>query len=84
MEAVTSSENRTDLIVYYHEEFFILETKIWYGPKRHKEGEEQLLGYMNEYHQDIGYLITFNFNKTKKSGIEEVKMGGKVLVEAVV
>lgn len=58
--------------------------KIWYGQKRHKEGEKQLLGYMNEYHQDIGYLITFNFNKEKKSGIEEIEIDGKVLVEATV
>lgn len=84
MEAVTTSENRTDLIVYYHEEFFILETKIWRGPKRHREGEEQLLGYLADYHQDIGYMITFNFNKTKESGLREVHMNGKTLIEAMV
>lgn len=84
MEAVTTSENRTDLIVYYHEEFFILEMKLWRGPQRHKEGEKQLLGYMADYHQNTGYLLTFNFNKTKKSGLKEVKFDDNTLIEAMI
>lgn len=84
LEAVTTSENRTDLIVYYHEEFFIIETKIWRGPKRHREGEDQLLGYMDDHHQDTGYLITFNFNKTKEPGMKEVHFGKKTLFEAMI
>lgn len=84
MEAVTTSENRTDLIVYYHEEFFILETKIWHSPKKHQDGEKQLLGYMDDYHQNTGYLITFNFNQTKASGIQEVHFGEKTLIEAMI
>ncbi len=84
MEAVTTSENRTDLIIYYHEEFFILETKIWHGPKKHRDGEKQLLGYMDDYHQDTGYLITFNFNKAKEAGIQEVHFGEKTLIEAMI
>lgn len=84
MEAVTTSETRTDLIIYYHEEFFILETKIWHGPKKHRDGEKQLLGYMDDYHQDTGYLITFNFNKTNEAGIQEVHFGEKTLIEAMI
>lgn len=84
MEAVTSSDTRTDLIVYYHKEIFVLELKIWHGPRRHKEGEEQLLRYMADYHQNVGYLITFNFNKTKESGVKEIRMGEKLLIEAMI
>ncbi len=84
LEAVTTNENRTDLIVYYQRDFFIIEMKVWRGPKKHQEGEKQLLGYMEEYHQETGYLITFNFNKTKSPGIEVVKIGQKSLIEAVI
>lgn len=84
LEAVTSSETRTDLIVYYHEEFFIIETKVWRGEKAHLKGEQQLLGYMENYKQDKGYLLTFNFNKIKQQGIREVEINGKVLIEAMV
>ncbi len=84
MEAVTSSNTRTDLIVYYNEDFFIIEMKIWKGNKMHKEAEQQLLGYMKDYHINEGYLVTFNFNKTKKSGIKEVKIANKILIETFI
>ena len=84
LEAVTTSENRMDLIVYYQKEFFIIEMKIWRGAKKHKDGEKQLLGYMDEYHQETGYLITFNFNKTKSPGIKEIRIDKKTLIEAVI
>lgn len=48
LEAVTTSENRTDLIVYYQKEFFFIEMKIWRGAKKHKDGEKQLL---SNHHQ---------------------------------
>lgn len=84
LEAVTSNNTRTDVIVYYNRDLFIIETKIWHGAKANKEAEEQLLGYMESYHQDTGYLLTFNFNKTKKQELREVKIEGKTLIEAIV
>lgn len=84
MEAVTRSLNRTDLIVYYHGEIFVIEMKIWRGPQYHESGEKQLLGYMEDYHQNTGYMITFNFNKKKEVGVREMRIEGKVLIEAVV
>lgn len=72
------------MIVYYHEELYIIETKIWHGQKANEEAEEQLLSYMKSYRQDKGYLLTFNFNKTKTQGIREIAVGKKTLIEAVV
>lgn len=31
-----------------------------------------------------GYMISFNFNKSKQTGVKEIILGGKTLVEAVV
>lgn len=84
MEAVTANDTRTDLIVYYHEEFFIIEMKVWHGEKAHHKSEQQLLGYMANYHQNTGYLLTFNFNKSKEQGIKEVKIDGNTLIEVTV
>lgn len=84
LEAVTGNNTRTDVIVYYHEELYIIETKIWHGQKANEEAEEQLLSYMKSYRQDKGYLLTFNFNKTKTQGIREIAVGKKTLIEAVV
>jgi len=84
MEALTRSLTRTDLMVYYRGEIFLIEMKIWRGLKYHESGERQLLGYMDDYGVDTGYLITFNFNKNKAVGINEVQISGRTLIEAVV
>ena len=84
VEAETRNRERTDLIVDYEGEQFIIETKIWYGQARHAQGEIQLLDYLEHYHLSKGYMLTFNFNKEKEMGVKEVVLRDKVLVEAVV
>lgn len=84
VEAETRNREQTDLIVDYHGERFIIEIKLWYGTARHAQGEAQLVEYLRHYHMKKGYLVTFNFNKSKKTGVREVKLGDMVLVEAVV
>ena len=40
--------------------------------------------YLDDYHIKKGFMISFNFNKRKQSGVREIIVGDKVLVEAVV
>ena len=40
--------------------------------------------YLDYYHLDTGYMLSFNFNKRKQIGIQEIFLGNKMLVEAVV
>ena len=63
---------------------YIIEMKIWHGEEYHRRGEEQLAGYLEDYHQKQGYLISFNFNKNKKPGIREVCIKDKIIIEAVI
>lgn len=84
VEAETRNRERTDLIVDYHGERFIVEVKLWYGQARHEQGEAQLAEYLEVYHMKKGYLLVFNFNKTKEAGVREVEYGEMILVEAVV
>lgn len=84
IEAQTRSMKRTDIIVDYHGEQFVIELKIWNGPKYHADGEQQAAEYLDFYHLKTGYLLTFSFNKKKEIGVKEVKYGDKTLVEAVV
>ena len=58
--------------------------KIWHGQEYHQRGEEQLIGYLNDYHVRKGYLLSFNFNKKKMVGVHEVVLGDKEIIEAVV
>ncbi len=75
---------RTDIIVDYCGEQYIIEMKIWHGEEYNKRGEQQLLGYLDDYHADRGYLLSFNFNRNKKIGVQDIFIDGKVITEAVV
>jgi hypothetical protein len=84
IESRTRNMKRTDIIVDYLGEQFVIELKIWSGQKYNDEGERQVSEYLDYYHLNKGYMLTFNFNKNKKIGVNEVKYGDKILIEAVV
>ena len=84
LEAQTRDERRTDVIVDYLGEQFIVELKIWHGSEYNERGEQQLAEYLAYYHKDKGYMLSFNFNKKKEIGVKEIQVGGKTIVEAVV
>lgn len=84
IEAQTRTMERTDMIIDYQGEQFVIEMKIWHGDAYNKRGEEQLLDYLDYYHLDKGYMLSFNFNKKKEVGVKKIEIGGKLLVEAVV
>ena len=84
IEAQTRDSRRTDLIVDYLGEQFIVELKIWHGSEYNTRGEKQLTEYLEYFHKDRGYLLSFNFNQKKEIGVKEIQIGGKTIVEAVV
>ena len=75
---------RTDVIVDYLGEQFIIELKIWRGNAYNERGETQLADYLNYYHLKKGYMLSFNFNKNKQIGVHEIHFDDKLLIEAVV
>lgn len=80
----TPDKNRTDVVVDYRGKQYVIEMKIWRGDEYNRKGEEQLIGYLDEYHLKKGYMLTFNFNKKKQTGVQEVIIEDKTLVEVVV
>lgn len=61
-----------------------MELKIWCGEEYNIEGEKQISEYLDYYHLDKGYLLSFNFNKNKQPGMKTVRVNGKTVIEAVV
>ena len=72
------------MIVDYAGEQFIIEMKIWHGEEYNRRGEQQLFGYLDSYHVNRGYLLSFNFNQNKTVGVRKIQIGDKTIVEAVV
>lgn len=84
IESRTRGLRRTDVIVDYHGEQYVIEMKIWHGEEYNNRGEQQLAGYLNDYRINTGYMLSFNFNKKKEIGVKEIVLGDKLLIEAVV
>jgi hypothetical protein len=84
VEARTRDMGRTDIVVDYKGEQFIIELKIWRGEKYQQKGREQLAEYLESYHLDKGYLLSFCFNRDKEVIVRTIECAGKTIVEAVV
>ena len=84
IEAQTRDQRRTDIIVDYLGKQYIIELKIWHGDEYNTQGEKQLSEYLDYYHIDKCYLLSFNFNKNKQSGMHTIKLNDKIIVEGVV
>ena len=84
IEAETRDRTRTDMIIDYLGKQYIIEMKIWRGNAYNERGEKQLTAYLDYYHSDRGYMISFNFNKNKTMGGHTLKIGDKTIMEAVV
>ena len=84
IEAQTRDQTRTDIIVDYLGKQYVIELKIWHGEEYNRQGEEQLVDYLNSYHLDKGYMVTFSFNQKKEIGVRQVEVDSKTIIEAVV
>ncbi|MDE6005864.1 MAG: ATP-binding protein [Oscillospiraceae bacterium] len=84
IEPRTRNERRIDVVIDYAGEQYIIELKIWRGQQYHDDGEQQLSDYLDYHHLKKGYLLTFNFNQNKETGIKYVQFGDKELIEATV
>lgn len=84
IEAQTRDQTRTDIIVDYLGKQFVIEIKIWRGDAYNRRGQKQLAEYLDYYHLDYGYLLSFNFNKNKKAEIKEIIIENRTILEVVV
>lgn len=84
IEAQTRDARRTDVVVDYLGEQFVIEMKIWHGNEYNERGEKQLAEYLEYFRQKRGYMLSFNFNKKKETGMKVINLDDKMIVEAVV
>ena len=64
---------------------YVIEMKIWRGNAYNERGEEQLCRYLESFDLQVGYLLSFCFNRKKQSGLlPPVQLKGRTLIEAIV
>ncbi|MGL4761927.1 MAG: GxxExxY protein [Sarcina sp.] len=76
-EVQMSEEKRLDVVITYLKEKYIVELKIWRGKEYHENGLKQLADYLDINGLDKGYLVIYNFNKSKEYKCEDVIANGK-------
>lgn len=84
IEAQTRDQTRTDVIVDYLAQQYIVELKIWRGPRYNADGEKQIMKYLDYFGLTTGYMVSFCFNKNKEPGVKRVQIDDRVLYEATV
>lgn len=83
-EVQISEERRLDIVISYNQHKYIIETKIWHGEIAHQNGLKQLQNYLEIEGLDKGYLLIFNFNKTKEYKNNEYEIENKSIFEVYV
>jgi len=87
IESETRNAKRTDIIVDYGAEQFVVELKRWYGDLAHLDAYEQLCGYLESKNKDVGFLLTFDFRGDKNIGkpkSEWIEHKGKKIFDCMV
>jgi hypothetical protein len=62
-EVEISEEKRLDVVVTYLAQKYVVELKIWKGPKAHEKGLSQLCDYLDRLSLDKGYLVIYDFTR---------------------
>ena len=85
IESETRNNKRTDLIIDYNSEQFIIELKLWHGEQKHEQAHKQLIEYLNSKNKSVGYLLTFDFRKrkAKKPSAKWVRKGKKKFLDCL-
>ena len=84
IEEQTRDHKRMDVVIHYLGMRYIIELKIWRGAKYNADGERPVGEYLDYFGLNVGYMLSFSFNKKKESGMTEVHIGDKVLYEGIV
>ncbi len=80
---IASGRRRLDLCVHYQQSRYPIELKLRYGDKTYKEGQEQLLDYMDKLDCEEGWLIVFDRRK-KVSWDEKIFWQTKSLADKTI
>ncbi|MBP3897900.1 MAG: hypothetical protein J6D57_08780 [Mogibacterium sp.] len=54
-----------DVVIHYLGKRYVVELKIWRGPRYNEAGEKQVEAYLDYFGLSTGYMVSFCFNKNK-------------------
>jgi len=76
-EPQVSEEKRLDILISYYQHQYVIELKLWRGPKAHEAGLDQLADYLDRLGLDEGALLIFDHSGVKDWKQQDITHRGK-------
>ncbi|MCP4112891.1 MAG: AAA family ATPase [Desulfobacteraceae bacterium] len=71
-EPNVADERRMDIVITYRNIRYVLELKIWRGDEYHRKGLKQLSDYLDTYSLKQGWLLIYDFRKSREYKQEQI------------
>ena len=81
---VPTGRGRMDLLISFNEQKYIVETKIWEGPRRYAAGKKQLVSYLKLEGAMEGYYVVFDHRMNPEPRVEAEVLEGVTLRSYVI
>ena len=81
---VQTGRGRMDLVIFHNAQKYIVETKIWEGPRSYQAGKKQLAPYLKLEEVSEGYYVVFDHRADPESRVETETIEGLTLRSYVI
>ncbi len=79
-----TGRGRIDLAIFYTAQKYIVETKIWEGPRRYEAGKAQLAAYLKLEGASEGYYVVFDHRAEPEQRVETETIDGLIIRSYVI
>jgi hypothetical protein len=83
VEPETRNFSRMDIQVFFNRKEYVVELKIWHGPKKEADALDQLCSYLSKRSLREGYLLSFVDSEKSAHEIRTIEHKGWTIHEAV-
>ena len=73
---VQTGRGRMDLVIFHNARKYIVETKIWEGPRSYQAGKKQLAAYLQLEGTSEGYYVVFDHREQPEPRVETETVDG--------
>ena len=82
--AVPTGRGRMDLVIFHNAQKYIVETKIWEGPRSYQAGKAQLAAYLKLEGASEGYYVVFDHRAEPEPRVETETIDGLTIRSYVI
>ena len=79
-----TGRGKIDLAIFYNTQKYIVETKIWEGPRSYQAGKRQLAAYLKLEGAREGYYVVFDHRAEPEPRVETEKIDGLTIRSYVI